>query len=164
VAEHFKSLYGDKFLYTNETLYYFNGVYWKKDNKLNAHLSLFLSNDYFNLLLGLFQEFENQNTDESKQKDINEVRKYIYKLRNSGKRDGFIKDILIEISKDVKFDTQRHLFAFEKCIFNTDTLAFESPNFEDYVSLTTGFDYENNYDENLVKELDKFINNEYKSI
>jgi len=157
VAEHFKSLYGDKFLYTNETLYYFNGVYWKKDNKLNAHLSLFLSNDYFNLLLGLFQEFENQNTDESKQKDINEVRKYIYKLRNSGKRDGFIKDILIEISKDVKFDTHSHLFAFENCIFNTDTLAFESPNFEDYVSLTTGFDYDNNYDDKLVQELDKFI-------
>jgi P4 family phage/plasmid primase-like protien len=157
IAEHFKSLYSDKFLYTNETLYYFNGVYWKKDNKLNAHLSLFLSNDYFNLLIGLFQEFEIQNTDENKQKEINEVRKYIYKLRNSGKRDGFIKDILIEISKDVKFDTQSHLFAFENCIFNTDTLAFESPNFEDYVSLTTGFDYNNNYDENLVQELDKFI-------
>jgi P4 family phage/plasmid primase-like protien len=158
IAEHFKSLYGDKFLYTNDTLYYFNGVYWKKDNKLNAHLSLFLSNDYFNLLIGLFQEFETQNTDESKQKTINEVRNYIYKLRNSGKRDGFIKDILIEISKDVKFDTHSHLFAFENCIFNTDTLAFESPNFEDYISLTTGFDYDNNYDENLVQELDKFIN------
>jgi putative DNA primase/helicase len=157
IAEHFKSLYGDKFLYTNDTLYYFNGVYWKKDNKLNAHLSLFLSNDYFNLLIGLFQEFENQNTDEKKQKEVSEVRKYIYKLRNSGKRDGFIKDILIEISKDVKFDTQSHLFAFENCIYNTDTLAFESPNFEDYVSLTTGFDYNNNYDEKLVEELDKFI-------
>ena len=48
VAEHFKSLYDDKFLYTNDTLYYFNGVYWSKDNKLNAHLNLFLSNEYFN--------------------------------------------------------------------------------------------------------------------
>ena len=51
VAEHFKSLYDDKFLYTNDTLYYFNGVYWSKDNKLNAHLNLFLSNEYFNFFI-----------------------------------------------------------------------------------------------------------------
>ena len=51
VAEHFKSLYDDKFLYTNDTLYYFNGVYWSKDNKLNAHLNLFLSNAYFKFLI-----------------------------------------------------------------------------------------------------------------
>jgi hypothetical protein len=39
-----------------------------------------------------------------------DIKKYIYKLRNSNNRDAFIKDILIAVSKDVEFDTKDYLF------------------------------------------------------
>ena len=160
VSEHFKTLYDDKFLYTNDTLYYFNGVYWSKDNKLSANLNLFLSNEYYKLLYSLFQEYETEHIDDKskeKEDEIKLIRGFLAKFRNSSAREGFIKDILISVSKEVKFDTKPNLFCFTNCVFNTDTLKFESPNFEDYISMTTGYDYDESYDKSYITELDKFI-------
>jgi P4 family phage/plasmid primase-like protien len=119
---------------------------------------LFLSNEYFNLLFALYQTYEKENKDdENKLKELQSIKNYIYKLRNSNNRDAFIRDILIAVSKEIKFDTKQHLFCFNNCVYNTDSLSFVSPNFEDYISITTGYDYNDSYDQNNIKELDLFI-------
>jgi putative DNA primase/helicase len=113
------------------------------------------------LLFNLFQKYEKANKDDDKNlKELNEIKKFIYKLRNSTHRDAIIKDILVSISNvvDIKFDTKQHLFCFNNAIYNTNSGTFESPNYEDYISLTTGYDYDFNYTKKYTNELDSFIN------
>ena len=51
--------------------------------------------------------------------------------------------------QDIEFDTKKHLFAFEDCVYDLQKQCFIEPNPEDYVSLTAGYKY---HDKNIKKE------------
>ena len=60
IAEHFKTMHSNKFIKTNEQLYFFNGVYWQKDSKTNAKLNLFVGKEYYNSFVSLFPTFKEE--------------------------------------------------------------------------------------------------------
>jgi hypothetical protein len=61
IANHFKILHGDKFIYQNDKLYCFNGIYWKAEEK-NKLITLnnFLSNVYYFDIIKLVQNYSNE--------------------------------------------------------------------------------------------------------
>ena len=164
VAQHFKSLYSDKFIFVEENLYYYTGIFWKLDNKKQAKLNNFIVEKYYPKLIKMCNSWNETN---SKVKDeeiknqnalkIHKFMEYTNRLLNHKYREPFIKDILCQITNDeIKFDDNPFLFVFKNKIFNllTDEEIEPSPNL--YLSLSTGYDYEET-PKNKVDELDKFI-------
>jgi phage/plasmid-associated DNA primase len=174
IADYFKKLYGDYFIYCDGILYYFNGVYWKRDDKNNSNLNLFVNNDFFNnLMTYIFTHFrlnnDNKTIDEEERKNIHEdIRKFqgnVNTLRRGSVRKSFIEDIIIWITNnDIKFDENPYLFAFENKVFDLIKGDFTEPNPKDYISITVGYKYEdiddlNSKKEFLMKWIDKILPN-----
>jgi phage/plasmid-associated DNA primase len=85
------------------------------------------------------------------------MKKYILQLLNKHSRDTFMKDILISVADDdIKFDQNPYLFAFNNKIYDLKLGQFIDPKPELYVSLTTGYNW-NDKDENHQKLIHDII-------
>ena len=85
------------------------------------------------------------------------MKKYILQLLNKHSRDTFMKDILISVADDdIKFDQNPYLFAFNNKIYDLKLGQFIDPKPELYVSLTTGYNW-NDKDENHQKLIHEII-------
>ena len=167
VGEHFKKHYSDKFLMTDEQLYYFNGVYWCKDSKGHSKLNLFIGQEYYKLYTSFYTQYYNEikkiEDDEIRCKlidKLSEHKKNVESFTDSKSRDKYIKDILNAITNDdIKFDENPYLFCFNNKVYDLRTHSFIDPNPYDYISLTAGYDYIDNLDEDktLESELEKLI-------
>jgi len=154
IADHFKSLYSDKFVYNNSKLYNFNGIYWKTDDLNLTIINNFVDKTYYNLIYNIFQKFDRDNKDIIDTKTICKHRSNIDKLRDHKKRETFIKEIICKITNnDIKFDEDPNLFAFTNKIYNLKIGSFVDPNPLDYISLTTGYPFNDDYDFDKKKEV-----------
>jgi hypothetical protein len=156
IADYFISLYKNEFLYSYEVLYYWNGFYWVKDNKSHAYLTHFVdkifTKDLTDYYLQKFQEwneycFENNiKLDDRKTMD-NSLAKFNsdinYKLRNSHFRGSYLKDIIAFLSNDnVDWDNKPTLFVFENAVIDLTTGEKITPNPEDYLTISCGYNWE----------------------
>jgi len=104
-----------------------------------------------------------QHTSDTDNKDewfrkIQAIRKEIEKLRSFRQREPIISDILCKITNnDIKFNENPNLFAFNNKIYDIAKKTFVEPSQEQYINVSTGYDYDDNYDNKLVDELDTFI-------
>ena len=59
IAQYFTYLYSDKFIFQDNIMYYYNGVYWKGENsKYNlSTFNIFLANDFYNKLVKQFNNY-----------------------------------------------------------------------------------------------------------
>jgi len=124
ISKHFKDLYGNVFVYVNNQLYYFNGVYWAQDNKKSSFLNNFICSEYYELLSNVLNDLTIQNTKE-KNIDIKtnndcklkKMRDQVSRLLNHKKREDYIKDIICKLTNDdIRFDENTNLFAFKNKI------------------------------------------------
>ena len=172
IAEYFKTLYNNKFVYCDGVLYYFNGVYWKRDDKNNSFLNLFVKNEFYSYLLGYaINHIKLNNEDKDIIDDIKEninnklieLQFNISTLKNIGKRKSFIEDIIIHITNnDIKFDENPYLFAFENKVYNVEIGEFVEPDPKEYLSITAGYKYEplNDFENKkvfLMNEINKIL-------
>lgn len=164
-ADYFKKIYGDKFIYYGNTLYYFNGVYFKADNNNFSYLNNFINDIYFYNIFNLFQQYEvieikkndgiNKNEIYTK---IENIKKNILQLKNHRLRKNYICDIICKITNnDIKWNQKTNLFAFENKIYDINLKQFVEPLPEFFINISCGWKYDDNYDINLINELDKFI-------
>jgi len=156
IADYFISLYKDEFLYSFETLYYWNGIYWEKDNKTHSHLIYFVDKaftkdltDYYMMKFKEWNEycFENNiKLEDRKSMDglLAEFNNSInFRLRNSHFRGSYIKDILAFLSNDsVDWDNKPTLFVFENAVIDLTTGEKVTPNPEDYLTISCGYNWE----------------------
>jgi len=167
IAEHFKQNYSNKFVKSNNQLYFFNGVYWQKESKSNSKLHLFVGKEYYESFTKLYPKFGKEiskiSDSEIREKNFqkfNEYKKIIECFTDYKFREKYIKDIINAITDDdIKFDSNPYLFCFNNKIYDLKSHTFISPNPYDYISLTTGYDYIDNLDEDkkLETELEKLI-------
>jgi phage/plasmid-associated DNA primase len=136
----------------------------EKEDK-SASLNNFLGDEYFDYLYK-FVSTEETNKLKDKKNDtteiiekFNKIRSYLNNLKNYDKRQKFIKDIQLKLkNEDIIFDDNPDLFAFENKIYDLQNHKFIEPKAEQYISITTGYKWENK-DESLNKiEVDKIIN------
>jgi hypothetical protein len=156
IADYFISLYKNEFLYSFEVLYYWNGFYWVKDNKTNSYLSNFVdkvfTKDLTDYYIQKFQDwneycFENNvKLDDRKVMDgllANFNNDINYKLRNSHFRGSYLKDILAFLSNDkIDWDNKPTLFVFENAVIDLTTGEKITPNPEDYLTISCGYNWE----------------------
>ena len=175
IADYFKNLNSDKFLYSCNQLYTFNGVYWEKDDIKHSKLVKFFDKQFLfdltnyaqkkiqvaNLALNVIAD-----TEEAEKKTLQETIKSLTVfqtcvnfLRKGSKRKEFIDDILIVLTDNkIEFDKNPYLFAFNNKIYDLKLMDWSRPNASDYVSITTGYDYDPALiTEEKTKELDTLI-------
>ena len=160
LADIFKHNY-KHFLYSNDILYNFNGVYWKPDDKNNSTLNNFVDKTFYEFLLNKLFEYDKEHNDGTPEYNVksNKIRNIIISLRVVGKRKQLIEDIIMKITNnDIEFNNNPYLFAFENKVFDLKKCEFVEPKPEFYITFTTSYNYDENYDINLKQELDDFIN------
>jgi len=167
IADHFKKLFGCKFIYQNEKVYNYNGVYWKCEEKIMPSLNNFISKEYYNYLFELFKKWENRqlinikdDTEHQKKIEVfNKIRSSLTELKNYDKRQKYIKDIINKISDDeIKFDEEPYLFAFNNKIYDLKESKFIEPKPQHYISLTTGYNFIEQDETENIKELHILLN------
>jgi len=156
IADYFVSLYKNEFLYSYEVLYYWNGFYWVKDNKTHSYLTNFVdkvfTKDLTDYYIQKFQDWNeycfqnNIKLDDRKIMDnlLADFNNNInYKLRNSHFRGSYIKDIIAFLSNDnIDWDNKPTLFVFENAVIDLTTGNKITPNPEDYLSISCGYNWE----------------------
>ena len=176
IADYFVKLYKDLFICVDGYVYMYNGVYWKKDDDKakNICLSYFVDKTFVIDLLNYANlksiEFtkelalttENNDVIKAKIEKVNALRTNINTLRKVGVRKTIIEDIInfiTQLSHNIELDNNPYLFAFENKIYDLKIGAFVEPQPTFYMSKTCGYSYDDNYNPNLVQELDTIINN-----
>ncbi len=170
LAQDFGKRFCDKFVYQNKVLYYFNGVYWKEDVEF-MYINRFISNTY-QLLVDkintkrrdkMIEKVIGTELEEEDTKNAIEIynknSKNIQRLSDASYCGVLIKRMTAYLhNEDIKFDTHPHLFLFKNKVWDLNEGKFIKPNQFDYMTLTTGYNYEvdKNLDENL-QIFDTFI-------
>ena len=167
IAKDFSKRYNNKFIFQDEVMYYFNGIYWEIDNK-NRKLKNFIANEYFTELYKILNKRWDKEKEEAKtegQKDLID-KKYMELIDiicKPLKRNPYRKNLAecIEsylINDDIKFDTKPYLFCFKNKVWDLTKGEFIKPNPLDYMTITTGYNYEEDKDlENKLIEIDKLL-------
>jgi len=163
LANYFKTIYSNKYVNVNGCLYNYNGVIWKKENdKKNSKLHNFVDTtfykhlvDYISILISKQNKIIgslDEKKEEDKPKLVVEIEKMIQmseflknvngSLRTLKKRKEIVDDIINKISCCyIEFDTDPHLLAFENKIFNLRTNKWIEPKYNQYISISTGWDW-----------------------
>ena len=89
-------------------------------------------------------------------KKLNNIRCYLINLLNHDKRQKFINELICMLSNDdVQFDEKPYLFSFNNKIFDLQIGCFIDPKPDQYISLTTRYNY---IDQNETENIE-FVNN-----
>lgn len=146
--------------------YYFNGVVWIEDKGITIRTKIsvemftkyeFIQSNIMDQMNGLDQNGDIYESLKKKSKLIYEIQK---KIKGTTVKNNIIKEAM-DLFYDAKFydklDNKPYLFAFNNCVFDLKTGLKIHPNKDDYLSITCGYDYDDNYDPNLIVELNKII-------
>jgi len=168
LSDYFKILY-DKFLFYDSKLYYFNDVYWEYDHHM-IYIYNFIDKHFYGKLLHYYckqreiivkqYSLKDESKDEMKAKlqPLEAFRKQISHLRQNKYRKTLTEDICNKLyDKTIMFNAKPNLFAFNNKIFDLASDAFIEANPHDYISVTCGYNYDEHYDTNNIKEYDALL-------
>lgn len=173
ISDYFKSVYETQFIYCDNKLYYFNGVYWEKDDNNNSYLSNFIDEQFYDhcARFQITNEIKlnklivkNSNDDRlPKLKEINND--YSKKIKSNFRkiifRKSLIQDIINKITNNKQeFNKQPNLLCFKNKLFDLKQRKFIKPEPTYFISMNTGYDY---IDDDKIKtkninELNKILN------
>jgi phage/plasmid-associated DNA primase len=176
IANYFRILYSNKFIFLSKKLYIFNGVYWKIDTDgNNSCLHNFIDTTFYNHLVDYILKKQAEQSlkisshaiDDpegcNKLKDeLEKMASFLLNvnihLRTVKKRSDIVKDIINKITNSyIEFDNNPFLFAFNNKIYDLNLGEFIEPEYNQYISITTGWDFDITYSKNNIIELDKII-------
>ena len=148
LSDYFCLLY-DKFVYSDNRLYMFNGIYWEEDDKRVNTYNFIDSVFYKELVEYYFRKLESirtikDETEKKKQEDLlNKFHKNISTLRQIKYKKTLTEDICNKIyNRTIVFNDKPYIFAFNNAIYDLKMGRIIKPNKYDYISLTCGYNYE----------------------
>ena len=168
LADFFRDLYTDLFIFSNDSLYCYNGVYWKVDDKRCAALSNFVDTEFVKELRN-YEAYHKAILNEqlgtgdkavidAKLAKLDKMASCISKLRKHSFRSSVIEDIKTKLTRnDIKFDNNPDLFAFQNAVYDLKAGAFKKPDPNDYISIVVDYNYDSNYPREKEGELMRFI-------
>jgi len=146
--------------------YYFNSVVWVEDKgiTLRTKISVEMVNKYG----FLYDKISEQMDTLDKQADLYELFKkkqkcisdICVKLKRTNDKNNIIResmDLFYDSEFNDNIDNKPYLFAFKNCVFDLKTGLKKIPDPNDFLTITCGYDYDDNYDPNLIVELNKII-------
>lgn len=145
MCKYLKLLAGKKFFYVVQNdvykLYCYNGKIWKNDEVL---LKQFLSDELYEFLKTILSELYFEHI------MFNKMKTQIKKLQTAAfKRDIVSSYKEVNARDDVKFDDKWYLFGFNNTVYDLNEEIFRDYVYDDYVSITTGYDWRDPSDEEL---------------
>ena len=162
IAEIFIGFYGDLFIYTNKKLYFYNGVYWELNESKNLLRKMLCKNlvrkynehisDKYKQLSLIDKENDSENY-RSIEKYISLCKDITKILQKTSELNSIVSMVLTLIEKEVEFDENPYLFAFNNVIWDLKEgkIIPSSPN--QMISLTTGYDYDINMTDLEVRKI-----------
>lgn len=177
IANYFRILYSNKFIFRCDNLYIYNGVYWKIDtDKKYSSLHNFVDTIFYKSLLDYIIKLlaeTNRNISSLPEDDVENFKKLSEILKNQTeflnninsslrtvkKRKDFVEDIIKKLNNNyIEFDTDPFLLAFENKIYDLKQDKFIESSYNQYISITTGWEWDNTISKNNRCQLDVIIN------
>lgn len=172
ISDYFKVMYGDIFVYSNNNLFYYNGIFWETDNLNNSYLSNFIDDNFYNHFLDIHKENQNKlqklimkNKSDERIKKLDDILDdYYKKIKNNFRKITFRKSLIEDIKNKInnnnqQFDQNPNLFCFKNKLYDLKNRKFIDPKPSYYITMTAGYNY--NDDEKLkslnITELKKII-------
>ena len=171
LADIFRILYSDKFIFTTGELRTYNGVYWRGENDKNySSLHNWIDDRFYHYLNGIISKEiwlihvkinECPDTEQGKKRkkalkeelEVLQKRQYDCEqiCRNIKKRAPLVSDIINKINnQDIIWDDDPDQVVFTNKIYDLKQECWITPNYRDYNSLTTGYNW-NEYELGLKK-------------
>ena len=151
IADFFVQNYGEKFIYNNETLYYYNGVFWEAEDKSCSTLVKLIDTELYKTITGFVLDRIRHYTEggdeaSSKAEAAKKFLFFVNRLRDYNSRVAIVKDICCKLSvKQVEWDSNPYLIAFKNKVFDLRLGAFVCPNPDDLIKTTTGWSWDDSY-------------------
>lgn len=152
LAEIFIALYGDKFIFTDKKLYYYNGVFWELNeskNILRNQISKYLTREYNKKVSEAYKimseiDLQDEGLCLKYKKKVALYQDISNIVQNVSKTNNITSKVLDLIESKVEFDENPYLFAFNNVVWDLKEGKIIPPSPEQMISLTTGYDYEMN--------------------
>lgn len=139
LSELFIKLYPNDWISNGGVLYGWNGIYWESGVEVNVKITRKIDQDFVDELMKYSQSLPK--ISEYHIKVIATLIKKISSIRQLSFRKSLIEDITTFSSKNITFNTDPFKLAFNNKIFDLKTGLEIIPNKEDYISITTGYDW-----------------------
>ncbi len=139
LSELFLKLYPNDWISNGGVLYGWNGIYWESGVEVNVKITRKIDQDFVDELMKYSQSLPK--ISEYHIKVIATLIKKISSIRQLSFRKSLIEDITTFSSKNITFNTDPFKLAFNNKIFDLKTGLEIIPNKEDYISITTGYDW-----------------------
>ncbi len=136
IVKYIKMLKPNDFIWKNNCLRCYNGKYWEQTN---LPLMIYIGNELYDFLKNILTTCF---WDTKQSKEFAQMKKSLDRSRSLQ----FKKEI-VETSKEVftnnehTFDDKWYLFGFKNVVLDLRTLEFRNYKFDDYVTITTGYDW-----------------------
>jgi P4 family phage/plasmid primase-like protien len=164
----FNVLYKNQFINNINILYYYNGVYWERqinDSKINQYIIYKLYPTLNTIIGNLHSNLLKCKIDDNNRDYYERMQDYIYELAQNLRKimDGTVKKKVVEeiklhiVNNDVQFDEHPYLFCFNNKLFDLKQLKFIEPKSDYYISQTTGYNYDDKFENNKIEEVEKLL-------
>ena len=157
VADLFHKMYPDDFIFCNGNWKCFNGKYWENGDLI---LRKTLSHQFYHTIRDALESKLDNIPKENKEK-IKDVQSQIEFVRSKLKKTKFKRDVVYECQEfytnnEAKFDFKWNILAFKNLVFDLKTHQFREHKYDDYISITTGYDWEEPNSEDIEYLLNIF--------
>ncbi len=134
IIKYIRMLKPNDFIWKNNELYCYNGKYWEKDD---IPLKIYIGNEFYLFLRDVILTtcfFEN--------KQFEYMKRSLLRLKTQS-----FKEEIVKASKEVfknndhKFDSNIYLLGFKNLVLDLNTLQFREYQFNDYITITTGYNW-----------------------
>jgi hypothetical protein len=166
-AKLFYEYHGDDFLYNNDVVYYFNGLYWTETKtdlrrtyttkfiKVMDELLLFETKK----LIKLEPSSDEHETQRKRIKYINDI---IFTMKSNKNINAVCKDAILPYieNNNIQFEHNPYIICFDNVVFNLKTFEFVKPDKYDFMNLSTSYHWKEPTDEEIY-ELETIIKKYY---
>jgi len=154
VACVYAKMFPQEIVFDKDTGYWyrFNGVYWKQDPKaysIKQQLPVELSNEYRKAISYYAARAADIDIEPEEKDRLDDMIKALNKVVTHLKKASFQKNVIEECELlygrsefESKLNENRHLIGFENGVYDLDGDMFRKGEFDDLVSITTGYDYQ----------------------
>jgi phage/plasmid-associated DNA primase len=151
LANIFRVLYMDKYIYVDGKLYEYNGVYWQpQDDKRHTPLHIKIQNSFKKYvckevarMIEELTEKANEEGYDIKMAKLNLLmKKVIESCDDNGSRKSLVDDIIYAITfNHIEMDSHENLLAFTNAVYDLHTAQWIEPNPTQYISMTTRWNW-----------------------
>lgn len=136
VSKYLKQIYPDKFIWTNKTLRCFDGKIWQRNDLVMMKI---IGNELYDFLYDIQIERARGADDKKRKELLNglcKLKTYDFKKKVvATTEEDFTND-------DIEFDSKWWLLGFNNKVYDLKKCEFRDYRYDDYISITTGYDWE----------------------